>query len=41
MTKNFAERFVDHRNIGLAPQPVSKLALHICAKRRLGARRQR
>ena len=28
MTENFAERFVDHRNIGLAPQTVSELPFH-------------
>ena len=25
MTENFAERFIDHRHIGLAPQTVSEL----------------
>lgn len=28
MTENFTERFVDHRHVGLAPQAVTKLALH-------------
>jgi hypothetical protein len=28
MTENFAKRFVDHRNVGLAPQAVSELAFH-------------
>jgi hypothetical protein len=28
MTENFAERFVDHRNVSLATQAVAKLALH-------------
>ena len=27
MTENFAKRFVDHRNIGLASQAVSELAV--------------
>jgi hypothetical protein len=27
MTENFAERFVDHRNVGLAPQTIAELAL--------------
>src|ERR1039458_6104926 len=28
MTENLAERFVDHRNISLAPQTIAELALH-------------
>lgn len=28
MTENFAKCFVDHRNVGLAPQAVAKFALH-------------
>jgi len=28
MTENFAESFVDHRNVGLASQRVSELAFH-------------
>jgi len=28
MTENFAERFVDHRNIGLAAKAISELTLH-------------
>src|ERR1700674_2567112 len=28
MTENFAERFVDHRNVGLAPQTITKFSLH-------------
>jgi hypothetical protein len=28
MTENLAERFVDHRHIGLAAKAVSELALH-------------
>ena len=28
MTQHLTEGFVDHRNFGLAPQAVSKLALH-------------
>src|ERR1700734_3786615 len=28
MTENFAERFVDHRNVGLRPKRVSELTFH-------------
>jgi hypothetical protein len=28
MTENFAERFIDHRDVGLAPQAISEFALH-------------
>ena len=28
MTENFAERFVEHRNVSLAPQAVSELPFH-------------
>jgi len=28
MTQHFTESFVDHRNFGLAPETVSKLAFH-------------
>jgi len=30
MTENLAERFVDHRHIGLAPQSVSRICVSSC-----------